>query len=72
MALKHSSEATYNKICSSIHVHIPGSQLPLFYQVKQLLTDITGVTSIVNHMCINSCTAFVGPYADLDVCPECA
>ena len=72
MALEHSSEATYDKICSSIHVHIPGSQLPLFYQVKQLLTDVTGVMSIVNHMCINSCTAFVGPYADLDACPECA
>ncbi|KIM55008.1 hypothetical protein SCLCIDRAFT_135597 [Scleroderma citrinum Foug A] len=23
-------------------------------------------------MCIDSCTAFVGPYADLDTCPECS
>ena len=71
VALEHSSEATYDKIRTSIHAHVPGSQLPSFYQVKQLLADATGITSIVNHMCMNSCTAFVGPYADLDACPEC-
>ena len=71
MALEHSSEDAYEKIRTGIHACFPGSELPSFYQVKWLLCDFTGVTSIVSHMCINSCTAFVGPYADLDTCPEC-
>ncbi|KAL4077692.1 hypothetical protein J3A83DRAFT_4356622 [Scleroderma citrinum] len=43
-----------------------------FYQTKHLLTDLSGVTSVINHMCINSCTAYVGPLSDLDSCPECS
>ena len=27
--------------------------------------------SIVSHMCIKLCVAFIGPYADLDTCSEC-
>ncbi|KAG2108649.1 uncharacterized protein F5147DRAFT_694151 [Suillus discolor] len=25
---------------------------------------------VVDHMCINTCVAFVGPYADRETCPE--
>ena len=71
MVLKHSLEDVYEKICTSIHICFPGSELPSFYQVKWLLCDFTGVMSIVSHMCIKSCVAFIGPYADLNTCPEC-
>ena len=71
MALEHSSEASYDKIRSSIQTCFPDSQLPSFYQVKRLLADLTGVTSVIDHMCINSCVAFVGPFSELDACPEC-
>ena len=71
MALEHSSEASYDKIRSSIQACFPDSQLPSFYQVKCLLADLTGVTSVIDHMCVNSCVAFVGPFSELDACPEC-
>jgi hypothetical protein len=29
------------------------------------------MTSIVDHMCINSCVAFVGPFSELEQCPDC-
>ncbi|KAI5988653.1 hypothetical protein F5J12DRAFT_786832 [Pisolithus orientalis] len=71
ITLEHSLESGYEKIRIGIHACFPGSELPSFYQVKHLLVDLTGVMSIINHMCINSCTTFVGPYAHLDTCPEC-
>ncbi|KAI5997665.1 hypothetical protein F5J12DRAFT_725179 [Pisolithus orientalis] len=71
IALEHSLESVYEKICIGIHACFPGSELPSFYQVKCLLVDLTRVMSIINHMYINSCTTFVGPYAHLDTCPEC-
>ena len=70
-ALEHSSEESYERIRRSIHDRHPDTLLPSFYHVKQMLADFSGVTSLVNDMCINSCAAFVGPYAHLDRCPEC-
>jgi hypothetical protein len=37
-----------------------------------LVADLTGIESIVHHMCINSCVAFTGPFSDLDTCPVCS
>jgi hypothetical protein len=39
--------------------------------VKKLISEITGVGSALDDMCINSCVAFVGPLANLMQCPEC-
>ena len=33
---------------------------------------MTGVVSVLDDMCINSCTAFTGPLSDLDTCPYCS
>ncbi len=49
----------------------PEDNLPSYDQMKKLLANITGVDSIVNTMCKNSCIAFTGPFADLDHCPKC-
>jgi hypothetical protein len=40
-------------------------------QVKKKVTELSGVASIKHDMCINTCIAYTGPYASLDVCPEC-
>ncbi|EGN91967.1 hypothetical protein SERLA73DRAFT_12791, partial [Serpula lacrymans var. lacrymans S7.3] len=47
--------------------------LPLLsqYQVKWCIRKITGVNSIKNDMCINTCLAYTGPYSELDICPKC-
>ena len=70
-ALKHSSEESYERIWHNIHEWHPDTSLPSFYHIKQILADFSRVTPLVNDMCINSCTVFVGPYAHLDWCPEC-
>ncbi|KAI9463825.1 hypothetical protein HD554DRAFT_2040852 [Boletus coccyginus] len=71
-ALEHSSEKTYEAIRRSIHERYPADPLLLsFYHTKQLLADLSGVTSVINYMCINSCVAFVGSFSHLEECPEC-
>lgn len=49
----------------------PNSQLLSFYCVKQLVENLSGVTSIDRDMCVNSCIGYTGPYAELDSCPHC-
>lgn len=39
--------------------------------MKKILSQITGVASIVHPMCRNTCIAFTGPFTDLDRCPKC-
>ena len=39
--------------------------------MKKLVAEISGVVSVLDDMCINSCTAFVGPFADAAECPVC-
>lgn len=71
MALEHSSQDTYVQIREAVIECYPDSDVPPFHRVKTILANLSGVESLVDHMCINSCTAFVGPYADYDMCPEC-
>lgn len=70
IALEHSSQETYEKIWRAIEKCYESS-LPSFYKTKKLLAKISGVESVVNDMCINSCAAFVGPYSHLEECPDC-
>ncbi|KAJ8588647.1 hypothetical protein M405DRAFT_792718 [Rhizopogon salebrosus TDB-379] len=71
LALEHSSEEAYADIRTAVHQCFPGSDIPSLYQVKKILTELSGVVSVVDHMCPNTCVAFVGPYADRETCPEC-
>ncbi|KAI6095241.1 hypothetical protein F5141DRAFT_969475, partial [Pisolithus sp. B1] len=72
IALKHSSESTYEKIHRAIQNCFPDAELPSFHQTKWLLADLSGVMSMVKHMCVNSCAAYIGPLSDMDTCPECS
>ena len=72
IALEHSSESTYEKIQRAIEQCFPDAEIPSFYQTKCILAGLSGVTSIVKDMCINSCAAYVGPLSNLDSCPECS
>ncbi len=40
-----------------------------FHSTKKLIEEVSGVSPITHHMCINSCVAFTGVYANLDKCP---
>ncbi|KNZ72397.1 hypothetical protein J132_03489, partial [Termitomyces sp. J132] len=63
----NSSEATYNQC----HSAILDSGILTFYKVKQLVANISGIVPVMDDMCINSCHAFTGPFADLGACTIC-
>ncbi|KAG1823873.1 uncharacterized protein BJ212DRAFT_1296395 [Suillus subaureus] len=71
LALEHSSEDAFHKTCAATLAQHPEDEIPSLHQVKNIITDLSGVTSIVKDMCIDSCVAFVGPYTELDECPMC-
>jgi hypothetical protein len=71
LALQHSSEAAYSNIRAAVKKRYPDSEVPSLHSVKKMIADLTGIKSIIDHRCINSCGAFVGPWADLDDCPTC-
>ncbi|KAG2337345.1 hypothetical protein BDR05DRAFT_978538 [Suillus weaverae] len=64
VVLEHSSQDTYVQIHEAVIECYPDSDVPPFHHVKTILADLNGVESLINHMCINLCTAFIGPYAD--------
>lgn len=71
LALEHASESAFNKSRAAALHHHPEDNIPSLHQVKKIISDLSGITSIIKDQCINSCTAFVGPYANLDSCPTC-
>ena len=40
-------------------------------QVKRRVRNLSGVITWEHHMCVNSCVGFMGPFADLEHCPDC-
>jgi hypothetical protein len=68
------SEETYEKNHRSILLHgcMADASLPSYYRTKCLVADLTGIESVVHHMCINSCLAYTGPFSELETCPLCS
>ena len=56
----------------SILCHFPGTALPSYHKIKQLVVDLTGIESIIHHMCINLCVMYIGPFSELEACPICS
>ena len=71
LAMVNSSQQTYASSREAIMIRHPDDQVPSFDQIKRSIADITGVVPIIEHMCPNSCLAYTGPFASLDICPEC-
>ena len=65
------SEWVYNDTRSSILERHPNDPILSFHKVKQKIEELTGITSIVHDMCINSCLAYTGPFSELLTCPYC-
>ncbi|KAF8172911.1 hypothetical protein BJ912DRAFT_831986, partial [Pholiota molesta] len=72
MSCTNTSEETYNSIRQSILRRFPDVAILSHHLVKKLVSDISGVVSVNDDMCINSCHAFTGPFADLDACNICS
>ena len=71
MDCDNASEATYAAVRTSILRRFPEANILSHYSAAKLVSRISGVCSIPDDMCINSCTAFVGPLSDAEECPEC-
>jgi hypothetical protein len=71
LAVTNASEATYKGCRDAILRRYPESGVLSYYSVRKLVSDISGVVSVSDDMCINSCHAFTGPFAHLDSCSMC-
>jgi hypothetical protein len=56
-------------ICN--YAHYNEDSILSFYNVEKLIVQYTGVKTIEHDMCPDSCLAFTGPYAALEICPLC-
>jgi len=65
------SERIYNETCAAIQECFPESELLSHYLVKKKVAELTGVVSILEDMCPNSCVAYTGPLKDAETCPHC-
>ncbi|KAF9487804.1 hypothetical protein BDN71DRAFT_1542881 [Pleurotus eryngii] len=67
----NASEATYNAVQTVISACFPDTNVLSHHLMKKLVLQLSGVVSIVDDMCVNSCHAFTGPFTDLDHCSVC-
>ncbi|TFY57813.1 hypothetical protein EVG20_g8395 [Dentipellis fragilis] len=70
LALTNGSQESYNLVREALHDELQFDLLS-FSQVKSQIAELSGVIPIVQHMCVNTCVAFTGPFADRDTCPIC-
>jgi hypothetical protein len=61
----------YDLIRAAITERHPDDDIYSYYRVKQLASELSGVVPLVHDMCVNTCLAFTGPFADLNECPRC-
>ena len=71
MTLMGSSQDTYKDIRQNVRLYRPSINPLSFYQVEHRARNLSGLITWEHHMCIKSCLAFTGPYANLDRCPDC-
>lgn len=71
LATVNSSQNTYSAAWDAILRCHPDDKVPSYDQIKCRIAEISGVVPIVDHMCLNSCVSFMGPFAELDSCLHC-
>lgn len=69
--LMTSSQKSYDKIARSIQQRDPKIEMLSYDRASRMIQKLSGVITLKHHMCIESCAAFTGPFADLEACPLC-
>ena len=67
----NSSQQTYESVRAAVLERYPEDNILSYHEVKKVLEELTGVTSIAHDMCYDTCVAFTGPFSALDHCPSC-
>lgn len=62
LATQNALQNVYANVRSAVQHRYPDASAHSLAQVKACLPVYTGVTSIANNMCINSCLAYTGPF----------
>jgi len=70
LATTNSSQETYTSIRKAIFCRF-GVEVLSYDQIKRRVAELSGVIPVASDMCINSCLAYTGPFAELDTCPTC-
>jgi hypothetical protein len=65
------SQNAYSAAQMNIKDCYPGSRMLSYDQVKRRVSDFSGLVTWKDHMCVDSCVGFTGPFADLEECPRC-
>ncbi|KAJ3858626.1 hypothetical protein EV359DRAFT_52021 [Lentinula novae-zelandiae] len=65
LATSSASEEVYHQTRTAVIRRYPNSSILSLYEVKKLV-------AVKDDMCISSCHAFTGPFADLETCSVCA
>lgn len=71
LAVTNASEETYHASRNAILRRYPDSGVLSYHAVKKLVAEITGIVAVYDDMCINSCHAFTGPFAQFESCSIC-
>ncbi|PIL24852.1 hypothetical protein GSI_12738 [Ganoderma sinense ZZ0214-1] len=76
LARGDASEANYADVRAAMleyveDIPVRTDPVPTYEQVKKLIGELTGITSIQTDMCPNTCVAYTGPFSNLLACPKC-
>jgi hypothetical protein len=71
LSCSNASEETYHSSRAAILRCHPDDKVLSYARIKSKMAELSGVVPILHHMCINSCAAFTGPFADLAECLIC-
>ncbi|KAI0349119.1 hypothetical protein OH77DRAFT_1507564 [Trametes cingulata] len=71
LARGDASQDNYEDNRAAIMELHPEDDIPSYDQIKRRISELTGIDAIRTDMCINSCVAFTGPFANLEQCPHC-
>ncbi|KAI0054504.1 hypothetical protein BV25DRAFT_1873322 [Artomyces pyxidatus] len=72
LATSNASQQSYTDVCAGIKRAHPEDELLSYDQMKSTMAELSGIVPIVEDMCIGSCAAYTGPFADRDTCPVCS
>ena len=66
------SQKAYAAHRETILDRYPDSNMLSYDQVKRRVSNLSGVVTLKNDMCVRSHVAFTGPFAHLERCPRCS
>ncbi|KAF6741108.1 hypothetical protein DFP72DRAFT_790037, partial [Ephemerocybe angulata] len=71
IAACRSSEEVYRGVRRAIQFHFPETEPLSLEAIRKAVAEIAGVRPILDDICVNSCHAFVGDWADESQCKKC-